>query len=253
MVKINSMSFNTKLMSYRQALYTWKNEGQEKAIRMWQDLAILNNDARSQYQLAVFYETGHCQWLKADLGKSAQLYREAACSGLINAMLRLSQLLFDLPHLARNSNEAAQWLRLAAKSGHAEAQFQLALRYDTGYDLPPDEQQAVYWYQQACLQNHAKACSNLARCFVLGNGVKPSFAKAFHWFGVAHALGLHQARFHQERISKKLDPITHHKALRLLQKWLKKRHISLDASVLLNLEKTKSTAPKSASKLATSH
>src|SRR5262245_61758271 len=88
------------------------------------------NDACSQYQLGVMYESA--QGVPQDFKETAKWYRLAAEQGYAEAQYGLGLMYADNEGVPRDYKEALKWFRLAADQANAEAQYAVGTFYNEG-------------------------------------------------------------------------------------------------------------------------
>ena len=120
---------------------------------------------------------------KADAGKAARWYREAALTGNYEAQFRLAKLVDKgAPGLKADKVTAVKLLQSAAKHGHAASENLLGQMLQNGDGLPKDEKAAVEWYRKASDQKLPVAENNLGVMLLKGVGVDRNLDQAFKLF-----------------------------------------------------------------------
>jgi TPR repeat protein len=122
--------------------------------------------------------------------KAAELFKESALHGNVEAQATLGTLYEYGQGVAQNNQEAILWYRKAADQGSVEAQDKLGLMYDEGRGVAQDYQQAAFWYRKAADKGLADAEFHLGRLYDNGKGVGQSYHQAAFWYEKA-ALGGH--------------------------------------------------------------
>lgn len=169
--------------------------------------------------------------LEGDPAEAAPWVRAAARLGLVEAQIRLGQMLLDGAGVARDEAtalgwflsaarkgapaamnmagrcyengwgaaedlaEAAQWYARSAGAGHDWGEYNYANLLFDGRGVAQDQPQAVQWYLRAAGQGHGRAMNLLARCFEEGWGAPRDAAQAFHWYRASAETGYFRAQF----------------------------------------------------------
>lgn len=98
------------------------NVDYEKAFN-WYKKAADQNDAKSQYNLAIMYLNGY--GVKKDLSKSVEYYRKSALQGDADSQLQLGIRYLNGEGVERNIETAKEWFQKAKLSGNQEADIYL--------------------------------------------------------------------------------------------------------------------------------
>jgi TPR repeat protein len=139
-----------------------------EAVRWYKKAAGLR-DVRSQYDLAVMYDSG--LGVEKDAAKALELFRKAAEAGYVPAYFRIA-LMHEQGKggLKKDKYEATRWYLRAAELGDAGAQNNLGYRYQTGKGAEKNEARAVLWFQKAAAQKHPGGLFNLGVMYERGLG-----------------------------------------------------------------------------------
>ena len=105
----------------------------------------------------LFREAQNCQ----DKARAADLLRQAAEQGHLEAMLHLGFVYEYGNGIAKDPGEAFRWFRKAAEQGLAPAQDRVAYCYDKGFGVERDLDQAIAWCKKANNQNFPDAARHL--------------------------------------------------------------------------------------------
>ena len=128
--------------------------------------------AKLQYEAAMKYYKGSGQGFTRNRSKAFKLFKEAANAGLVEAMLKLSEMYASGEGCIRNLEEASKWLARAAEKGNAEAQYKAA---QNAYRSP---YVALEYYEKAANQGHVDAILELGKLCV--NTIN-NYDQAIHW------------------------------------------------------------------------
>lgn len=146
-------------------------------------------DINAQLAVAVDYEDGLNQ-ARRDSVQAARWYREAALQGNLEALFRISRLLFKgADKLPQDVPTALKFLEDAANRGHGPAQNELGIRLQQGNGLAKDVGKAAGYFEKAATQNLPAAQVNFGLLLVKGEGVAQDYAKAFKLFESAASSG----------------------------------------------------------------
>ena len=108
-------------------------------------LAFLLGDAAA---FAGPYEDGIAAARKRDYDTAAQLWKQAADSGIAEAQNNLGSLYAHGVGVKHDDVEAARLYRAAAEQGLGEAQSNLGHLYEIGAGVPQDLNAALMWYRR---------------------------------------------------------------------------------------------------------
>lgn len=139
--------------------------------------AAENGDAGSQFQLGMFYASGH--GVKASDNMAVHWFEKAAKQGHPEAMYELGKHLSVRCHAV--SPDAFEWFRKAAELGCAKAQFALGRCFGNGAVVKKDLIQAVYWFLKAAEQDLPEAQFALAECYQADCVVKKNDSESLEW------------------------------------------------------------------------
>ena len=137
---------------------------------------------------------------RADVARSAQIYRKEAAENKPWAQRNLARLYRDGEGVPQNDVEAVRWFRKAAEAGDAQAQNSLAWHYTRGRGVPADQSQAFAWCKKAAEQGYRVAQSNLAGMYSSGKGVTEDLAESARWRQKAAENGYAAAQYSLARI-----------------------------------------------------
>lgn len=149
-------------------------DGQEGTATDWSSAdraQVLMDLAAVLEQGAGQSETGQSETKQADLRRAAELYRQAADLGLLEAVTSLGVMYQNGSGLPQDFAEALRLYEQAAASGQARAQNNLGLLYVRGNGVAQDYTRAAALFQAAAEQGLAVAMGNLATMYENGYGV----------------------------------------------------------------------------------
>jgi TPR repeat protein len=129
-----------------------------------------------------------------DLGKAAQLYREAAELGDPEGETRYGVVLLRGVGVTRDYSQAIIWIRKAAEQGFGKAQDILGLIYAAGAGVAVDYNQAFLWTWKAAEQGIPTAEWHLGELYAKGIGVSVNREQAAIWYRKAAAAGVQAAQ-----------------------------------------------------------
>jgi TPR repeat protein len=149
-------------------------------------LAADQGNARAQYILGVFYESGS-GGLPKDEREAARLYKLAADQGYVNAQFNLGVFYANgRGGLPKDDREAARFYKLAADQGDADGQTNLGVFIANGRGgLPKDEREAARLYKLAADQGKAPAQNNLGGFYRDGRGLSKDDREAARLYKLA--------------------------------------------------------------------
>ncbi|WP_081434772.1 SEL1-like repeat protein [Gluconacetobacter diazotrophicus] len=138
--------------------------------------AIEEKNPTAAYLLGGLYEVG--SGVEKDLSRSRQFYQIAAEGGVVKAMVRLSQLLFDGEGGSPDQIKGETWLRQAAIKGDGAACRLLAGIYSTR----ARDDEARRWYETGAKLGDPIAAFRLAEAIekLQGSGAMP--VEAMEWY-----------------------------------------------------------------------
>ena len=160
-------------------------------------------DAQAQVALGDSYLTG--TGVKADPGKAAWWYRQAAEQGNAGAQVRLGQLYEQGIGVTQDLTEAFRWYGMAADQGAAAAQANVGDLYEFGPGIRSNKA-AVHYYRLAAAQGYRDAQADLGRMYELGKGVAADPAQAYLWYARAADQGDELAARNRDRMRRQLSP-----------------------------------------------
>jgi len=167
-------------------------------------------DARSQFRIGTFYETGF--GVRKSFEKAIEWFRKAADQGFVEAMYKLGTLIKEGPSgieaevvdddpeesaspsvggilkgifsecASFGTAAAFEWFRKAAERGHAEAQYIVGQHYENGEGVKKDEKEAFEWFKKAADQGNANAQYKVGLYYENGICGKKDGKTAIEWF-----------------------------------------------------------------------
>ena len=168
------------------------SDGQrDAALGAYADLAK-SEDPIVLYEYARVLEDGP-DATSADRLHALDLYRDAANQNLIDAQLRLANLLYlgegvprDLVEAAKYYDRARALIEPRADAGDAQAQEWMGDLYREGRGVEQNGDFAVYWYTQSAQVGRVSSYVKLARMFERGEaGVAVSPEEALRYYELA--------------------------------------------------------------------
>lgn len=136
----------------------------------WYMMAAEQDDARSQYEVAVILKE------KGNLNESIKWLHKAAKNGLVEAQWAYGHWKYSgrwgSPWGEKNMAEAYNWLSKAAQQGHMSAMFYTGLLYQNGQGIKKDYKMAAYWYTEAAKKKNSNAQCYLGDLYYEGKGVE---------------------------------------------------------------------------------
>ena len=161
------------------------------ALAAYADLAK-SEDPIVLYEYARVLEDGP-DATEADRLRALDLYRDAADQNLIDAQLRLANLLYlgegvprDLVEAAKYYDRARALIEPRADAGDAQAQEWMGDLYREGRGVEQNGDFAVYWYTQSAQTGRVSSYVKLARMFERGEaGVAISPEEALRYYELA--------------------------------------------------------------------
>ncbi|PKY42315.1 kinase-like protein [Rhizophagus irregularis] len=132
----------------------------KKAFECFEKHAKIDNKI-AKYRLGVYYWEGYV--VEKNLGKAAELIKEAADKGVSNAQLRYAFILLDQNSpLEFNLEEFVKYLTMAADNGSTVSQFNLGdLYYNGRLGISKDEEKGLSYLKLAAIKGFSKACDML--------------------------------------------------------------------------------------------
>jgi hypothetical protein len=163
----------------------------DQALAVYATLAA-TGDPTVLYEYARLLESGPGA-TQADRDRAMGYYRQAAADGLVDAQLRLANLLYLGEGVPRDLGEAAKYydqvralIEPRADAGDAQAQEWLGDLYREGRGVAQNGDFAVYWYTQAAQAGRVSSYVKLARMFERGEaGVGVQIDEALRYYELA--------------------------------------------------------------------
>lgn len=141
-----------------------------------------------------------------DWVRAAELYRQAAEMGFLEAQFSYGVRLAHGQGVPQNFEESVKWLAKAARQGHPGAQDSLGVRYATGQGVAQNDEAAALWFRKAAEQGHSVAQFNLGLAYVHGQGVEQSYPHAYAWFSLSAEQGDSIAAESRDRVKEAFTP-----------------------------------------------
>ena len=141
-----------------------------------------------------------------DWVRAADLYRQAAEMGFLEAQYSYGVRLAHGQGVPQNFEESVKWLAKAARQGHPGAQDSLGVRYATGQGVAQNDEAAALWFRKAAEQGHSVAQFNLGLAYVHGQGVEQSYLHAYAWFSLSAEQGDTIAAESRDRVKEAFTP-----------------------------------------------
>ena len=189
--------------------------------------AALGGDVESQYKMGIFHARGDlgsvdlneaAQWfekagaqghpdslcnyafllysgrgVEKDVGRSVELFEQAAGLGQKQAMLNLGiyYINIDEPQIEKGIS----YLKQAAEEGEAEAAYSLGILYFEGKKVQQDLSLACEYFQQGAEKDDPESLYSLGFLYSKGYGVEKDSAKAVEYYRMAAEKGHASAQF----------------------------------------------------------
>lgn len=116
-------------------------------------------------------------------GTNAQSWIQAAAQcGIVEAQLRLAQMLLDGAGLPKDEKAAFDWISRAAATGDADALNMLGRCHENGWGTARAFERAAVCFRHAADKGHAWAQYNLGHLLLDGSGIARNQAEAFAWY-----------------------------------------------------------------------
>ena len=166
-----------------------------EAMRLYRGAAD-QGVAAAQYNLAALYDTGVPGQVEPDPANAYPLFRQAAEAGIVPAMGRLGEYLYQgWGGALRDDHEALIWLERAGDAGDPRAQYYLALFHLDGLaGLKPDPMAAAALMLRSAQAGDARAMFRTGQNYERGLGVARDLGEATRWYSRAAAAGDPDAR-----------------------------------------------------------
>ncbi|WP_159711274.1 tetratricopeptide repeat protein [Geminicoccus flavidas] len=164
----------------------------DQALAVYAALAS-SGDPLVLYEYARVLEDGP-EATPGDRQRALDLYRQASTQNLIDAQLRLANLLYlgeggvprNLVEAARYYDQAHKLIEPRADEGDAQAQEWMGDLYREGRGVPQNGDFAVYWYTQSAQAGRVSSYVKLARMFERGEaGVAVDVEQALRYYELA--------------------------------------------------------------------
>jgi TPR repeat protein len=131
----------------------------------------------------------------AALAEAVRLYRLAAESGVVTAMLNLARMLDRGRGGPRNVAEAARWYAAAAEADNPAAQGSLGTMYEYGDGVAANLVDALRLYRLSAERGDAHGMTSLGYLYASGKGVARDPVEARKWYAAAADKGHARAMF----------------------------------------------------------
>lgn len=116
---------------------------------------------------------------------AAQMYKNAAESGHIEAQYAYGKCCYDGVGVEQNFEEAVKWLNIAAENGNKNALVVLAHCYMLGNGVKEDPYKAASLYEKSALAGNAEAQLYWGVCLREGVGVESDLSEAFRFISAS--------------------------------------------------------------------
>ncbi len=151
------------------------------------DDAPLSEEAKQHYRMGLRYTNGTD--VPQNYGKAADLFKEAALAGHIDAQYMLGIAHSTGRGVGVNQRKAVHWFEKAAAKGQKRAQYQLGESYMNGRGAEKDSAWGARWYGLSANQGHTLAQRSLGVAFIKGLGVPVNLINATIWLRLADKSG----------------------------------------------------------------
>jgi hypothetical protein len=166
-----------------------------EAIRLYRSAAD-QGVAAAQYNLALLYDTGVPGQVEPDPVQAYPLFRAAAEAGVVPAMGRLGEYLYQgWGGAPRDDREARTWLERAGDGGDPRVPYYLALFHLDGLaGFKPDPTAAAALMLTSAQAGDARAMFRTGQNYERGLGVDRDLGEATRWYSRAAEAGDPDAR-----------------------------------------------------------
>ncbi|QTC92286.1 tetratricopeptide repeat protein [Brevundimonas goettingensis] len=173
-----------------------------EAIRQYRGAAD-RGVAAAQYNLALLYDAGVPGEVQPDPDQAYPLFRKAAEAGIVPAMGRLGEYLYQgWGGAPRDDREARLWLERAGDGGDPRVQYYLALFHLDGLaGFKPDPMAAAALMLTSAQGGDARAMFRTGQNFERGLGVGRDLGEATRWYARAAEAGDPDARARLAQLS----------------------------------------------------
>lgn len=175
---------------YQQALEAYAAGDYGQAANLWRDVAQ-RGDMEAQNMLGFLYING--QGVRQDYAEALKWYQKAALQGHADAQTNLGLMYRHGQGVLQDYTEALKWYQKAAAQGNASAYYNLGEMYSEGWGVLRDPVAAAGWYQRAASLNDVFAQERLGLMYRDGIGLKQDFVQANRLLGNAGQGGNAQA------------------------------------------------------------
>jgi TPR repeat protein len=175
------------------------------------------NDADRLYRLGLQNLRG--DGVPRNEAKAAELFREAAAKGSVDAQLQAGLMLQRGRGVAQDDRAALSWLEKAAAAGNAEAQLLTAQAYASGRGASIDHAWAARWYGKAAEQGLAKAQQQLGAAYASAQGLPRDRVAALTWLNLAAAQKDEDAMRERDALARKMSKAEIDQADRRTKEW----------------------------------
>ncbi|CAB5209047.1 unnamed protein product [Rhizophagus irregularis] len=153
---LDQIDFILPMMKLEDGISAHKIGDRKKAFDCFEKHAEINNKV-AKYWLGYYYWEGYV--VDKNLGKAAELFKEAADKGQPDAQLRYAFALSDKNSpLKFNLEDFVKYLTMAAYNGNAAAQFNLGDLYFNGkLGISKDEEKGLSYLKLAAIKGQPKA------------------------------------------------------------------------------------------------
>lgn len=173
-----------------------------EAMRLYRGAAD-QGVAAAQYNLALLYDTGVPGEVAPDPDQAYPLFRAAAEAGIVPAMGRLGEYLYQgWGGAPRDDREARTWLERAGQGGDPRVQYYLALFHLDGLaGFRPDPTAAAALMLTSAQAGDARAMFRTGQNYERGLGLARDLGEATRWYSRAAEAGDPDARVRLARLS----------------------------------------------------
>jgi uncharacterized protein len=137
--------------------------------------------------------------------RAAGYYREAASNGSLVAMVRIAEIMLTGLALPAEFGTARQWCDRAAGEKYSAGMFCLGYMYENGAGVSPNMTEAFRWYQKSAEAGYLGAAEKIGNMYANGTGVPQDNEAAYMWYWLANSGGSERAAAALEAVAAKLN------------------------------------------------
>ena len=150
---------------------------------------VRKGNTNAMYELGCLCEHGifsfGSDYSHMDLVKAFKLYEQAAKSGHVDSMLKVSMCYRDGKGVCKNKVESEKWLSLAAENGNVEGMYEYGIYLEK---VEHEYRRAREWYRNAAQNGKAEAVRGLYECYKHDTDAPRKLNGAMSWLHIAAIL-----------------------------------------------------------------